>query len=215
MRKKRKILLLSDHALSTSGVGCQSRFLMDGLIQTGNWEVRQLGAAIKHENYEPVAVSPDFIIKPVDGFGNPDMIRQILVTEKPDVILLFTDPRFFLWLWEMEDEIHQVCPIAYWHVWDNYPLPDFNKVLYDSTDLINCHSYLTYNIVKEMCPDKAGFIPHSLHENVFYELYESQKLEARRQVVGENLSDAFIPLWINIIAIRKRPGDVICAWRKF
>lgn len=215
MRKKRKILLLSDHALSTSGVGCQSRFLMDGLIQTGNWEVRQLGAAIKHENYEPVAVSPDFIIKPVDGFGNPDMIRQILVTEKPDVILLFTDPRFFLWLWEMEDEIHQVCPIAYWHVWDNYPLPDFNKVLYDSTDLINCHSYLTYNIVKEMCPDKAGFIPHSLPENVFYELSESQKLEARRQVVGENMEDAFIPLWINRNAKRKRPGDLIWAWRKF
>ena len=215
MSKKRKILLLSDHALSTSGVGCQSRFLMNGLIRKGNWEVRQLGAAIKHESYEPVMVNDDFIIKPVDGFGNPEMIRQILVTEKPDVIMLFTDPRFFLWLWEMEDEIHQVCPIAYWHVWDNYPLPDYNSVLYDSTDLVNCHSFLTYNIVKEMYPDRAGFIPHSLPENVFYELSELQKIEARKEVVGPNLENAFVPLWINRNAKRKRPGDLIWAWRKF
>ncbi len=215
MSKKRKILLLSDHALSTSGVGVQSRFLMEGLIKTGNWTVRQLGAAIKHENYEPIAVDPDFIIKPVDGFGNPEMIRQILVTEKPDVIILFTDPRFFLWLWEMEDEVHQVCPIAYWHVWDNYPLPDFNQVLYDSTDLINCHSYLTFNIVKELVPDKAGFIPHSIPKGVYYELSDDQKKVARDHVVGEGLHDAFVPLWINRNAKRKRPGDLIWAWRKF
>ena len=50
--KKRKILLLSDHLLSTSGVGCQSRFLTYGLVKTGKWSVRQLGAAIKHENYD-------------------------------------------------------------------------------------------------------------------------------------------------------------------
>ena len=168
MTEKKKILMLSDHALSTSGVGCQSRFLVNGLLKKNEWTVRQLGAAISHENYDVVKVTDDFYIKPVDGFGNPEMIRQILVTEKPDLIFIFTDPRFFTWLWEMEDEIHQVCPIAYWHVWDNYPSPEYNKVLYDSTDLINCHSYLTYNIVKEMFPDKAGFIPHALPDEVFY-----------------------------------------------
>jgi hypothetical protein len=26
----------------------------------------------------------------------------------------------------MEDEIHQICPITYWHVWDNDPYPAFN-----------------------------------------------------------------------------------------
>ena len=61
MSEKYKILLLSDHALSTSGVGCQSRFLMDGLIRKGNWSVRQFGAAIKHTNYDVVKVSDDFI----------------------------------------------------------------------------------------------------------------------------------------------------------
>ena len=105
--EKYKILLLSDHALSTSGVGCQSRFLVNGLLEKGCWSVRQLGAALKHDNYDVVQVTPDFIIKPIDGFGNPDMLRIILATEKPDVVLLFTDPRFFTWLWEMEDEVHR------------------------------------------------------------------------------------------------------------
>ena len=30
---KKKVLVLSDHALSTSGVGCQTRFLIEGLIE--------------------------------------------------------------------------------------------------------------------------------------------------------------------------------------
>jgi len=213
--KKKKVLMLSDHALSTSGVGCQSRFLINGLVEKGSWTFRQLGAAIAHEDYEPVKVNDDFLIKPVDGFGTPDMIRQILVTEKPDLIFIFTDPRFFTWLWEMEDEIHQVCPIAYWHVWDNYPSPDFNKVLYESTDLINCHSYLTYNIVKEMFPEKTGFIPHALPESIFYEVSDFEKIQARKNVMGDKYDDAFVALWVNRNAKRKRPGDLIWAWSKF
>ena len=147
---KKKILMLSDHALSTSGVGCQSRYLIDGLVRTGKWSVRQFGAAVKHSNYDIVKVTDDFIIKPVDGFGTPEMLRQALAMERPDVLFLFTDPLFFTWVWEMEDEVHQICPIAYWHVWDNLPVPKFNQVLYDSTDLINCHSHATYSYVKEL-----------------------------------------------------------------
>lgn len=207
--------MLSDHALSTSGVGCQSRFLVNGLLKKGEWSVRQLGAAISHENYDVVKVSEDFYIKPVDGFGNPEMIRQILVTEKPDLIFIFTDPRFFMWLWEMEDEIHQVCPIAYWHVWDNYPSPTFNKVLYESTDLINCHSYLTYNIVNEMFPERTGFIPHALPEEVFHELPDVQKSNVRRSVIGPGHENDFVALWVNRNAKRKRPADFLWAWSKF
>ena len=96
--KKMKILMLSDHALSTSGVGCQSRYLAEGLIAKGCWTIRQLGAALKHANYDVQQPHPDLIIKPIDGFGDPDMIRVTLATEKPDVLLIFTDPRFFIWL---------------------------------------------------------------------------------------------------------------------
>src|SRR3990167_3747619 len=96
--QKKKILVISDHGLSVSGVGCQTRYLIEGLIKKGEWTFRQLGAAIKHGNYDTVVVNPDFIIKPIDGFGNRDMIRSLLVQERPDAILIFTDPRFFIWL---------------------------------------------------------------------------------------------------------------------
>lgn len=214
-KNKYKILLISDHALSTSGVGCQSRFLMNGLIDKGSWTVRQLGAALKHSDYTIQAPHPEFIIKPIDGFGNPDMLRVLLATEKPDVLMIFTDPRFYTWLWAMEDEIHQMCPIAYWHVWDNHPLPDFNKNYYASTDLINCHSYLTYEIVKEYFPDRANFIPHALPDDLFFQLSDEEIRKHKAKLFGPENVDKFVLFWVNRNAKRKRPGDVLMAWKRF
>tara|TARA_Y100000310_G_scaffold227085_1_gene229298 strand:+ start:14 stop:1267 length:1254 start_codon:yes stop_codon:yes gene_type:complete len=213
--KKYKILMLSDHALSTSGVGCQSRFLINGLIEKGCWTVRQFGAALKHDNYDVVQVSEDFVIKPIDGFGNPDVLRIALATERPDVVLLFTDPRFFTWLWEMEDEIHQLCPIAYWHVWDNRPRPTFNDKYYAATDLINCHSYPTYEIVSEKFPERTNFIPHALPTDVFFPLPDLEKKRWRQDILGYQKKDDFVVLWINRNAKRKRPADVLWAWSLF
>lgn len=212
---KKKILMLSDHALSTSGVGCQSRFLIDGLLRKGTWTVRQFGAAMKHTNYDTVKVTDDFIIKPIDGFGNREMIIQALAAEKPDVLLLFTDPRFFIYIWEMHDEINEICPIAYWHVWDNRPTPLFNKVLYEGTDLINCHSYLTHQMVNEICPGKSNFVPHALPKELFYPLPYDQKKMYRSQILGPDREDDFVLFWVNRNARRKRPGDVLESWAKF
>jgi glycosyltransferase involved in cell wall biosynthesis len=213
---KKKILMLSDHALSTSGVGCQSRYLIDGLIKKGKWSVRQFGAAIKHSSYNIVKISDDFIIKPVDGFGTPDLLRQTLAVERPDVLLLFTDPRFFIWVWEMEDEIHQICPIAYWHVWDNLPVPKFNQVLYDSTDLINCHSHATYSYVKDMAPGRTNFIPHALPLDLFKPIESKEEIKSlREQIIGKDRSDHFVLFWVNRNAKRKRPNDILWAWQLF
>jgi glycosyltransferase involved in cell wall biosynthesis len=212
---KRKIVMLSDHALSTSGVGCQSRFLIQGLLEKGCWTVRQFGAAMKHENYDTIVVNPDFIIKPIDGFGNREMLLQAIAAEKPDVLLLFTDPRFFIYIWEMHDEINKICPIAYWHVWDNRPAPKFNKVLYEATDLINCHSHLTYEMVNEIVPGKANFIPHALPEKLFFPLPEEEIYNHRISTIGKERKDHFIVFWANRNARRKRPVDLIEAWSIF
>ena len=214
-KKKYKILMLSDHALSTSGVGTQSRHLIHGLLEKGCWTVRQFGAAIKHEDYRTVVVNEDFIIKPVNGFGNAESLRVVLATEKPDILFLFTDPRFFTWIWEMEDEIHQVCPIVYWHVWDNRPTPRFNDVLYDSTDLINCHSHLTYEMVSENFPEKTNFIPHALPEDIFFPLGKHAIKAYRRQLLGPERQDHFVAFWMNRNAKRKRPNDVLLSWKYF
>ena len=215
MNRKKKILVLSDHALSTSGVGTQTRHLIEGLLEKGEWSFRQFGAAMKHDNYDTIVVNEDFIIKPIDGFGNRDLIRLTLATEKPDVLFIFTDPRFFIWLFEMEDEIHQVCPIVWWHVWDNEPYPDFNSVLYEATDKINCHSHMTYELIKPHFPKRASFIPHALPNKVFYQLDDETIKNARRDVLGPGTEDNFVLFWINRNAKRKRPSDLLLSWKIF
>ena len=213
-QKKYKVLMLSDHPLAPSGVGVQARFLIDGLVATGRWSFRCLGGAIKHANYQTTVVNPDFIVKPVDGFGNRDMIRSILLTEKPDAVFLFTDPRQFIWVWEMEDEIRQVCPIVYWHVWDNDPYPRYNHPWYEGTDLINCLSYKTFEMVKASFPDKTNYIPHAFPKQVYYPLPEEQAAQLRKQNFGPR-ADWFQVLWVNRNATRKMPADLLLGWKTF
>lgn len=220
MAEKYKILMLSDHALSSSGVGTQSRWLINGLLATGKYKFLQLGAAVKHANYDVVKVSDDFIIKPIDGFGDKEMLRVILATERPDAVFLFTDPRFFIWLWEIEEELHQVCPITYWSVWDERPTPTFNKVLYDSTDLINCHSYLTYEMLSEMMPARAqdgtlNFIPHALPQDIFKPIDPAKRPQLRSSILSAAHADHFVAIWVNRNAKRKRANDVLESWRLF
>lgn len=213
-QKKNKILMLSDHPLCTSGVGVQARFLIQGLINTGKYSFRCLGGAVKHPNYDTVMVNPDFVIKPVDGFGNHEIIRNILISERPDAVLLFTDPRQFMWLWEIEDEIHQFCPITYWHVWDNDPYPSFNNVWYQSTDLINCLSYKTYELIKPHFPEKTNYIPHAFPKQVYNKLPEQQVKQLRLNNFKDR-ADWFTGLWVNRNATRKMPNDVLNAWKVF
>lgn len=213
--QKKKILVISDHALSTSGVGTQTRHLIMGLLEKKKYTFRQFGAAMKHTDYRTMVVNEDFIIKPIDGFGDRDLIRVTLATEKPDAILIFTDPRFFIWLFEMIDEVHQVCPVAWWHVWDNDPSPTFNNVLYDGTDLINCHSYHTYQNVSKTYPDKTNFVPHAVPDDLFSPLPDHERKRLKTQLLGKNREDHFVGIWINRNAKRKRPNDVLLAWKIF
>lgn len=212
---KYKVVVLSDHALSTSGVGTQTRHLLEGMLKKECWSFRQFGAALKHSNYDTIAINKDFIIKPIDGFGDQDLIRKTLIMEKPDLIFIFTDPRFFVWLFEMEDEVHQICPIVWWHVWDNYPYPKFNDVFYQATDQINCHSHMTYEMLKDTYPNKTAWIPHTLPPHMFYRLSESDVKQNKATLLGKDRQDDFVAIWVSRNARRKRPSDMLLAWKKF
>lgn len=212
---KKKILIISDHALSPSGVGVQTKYLVEGLLKTNDYEFIQLGAAVKHQNYSTVKVNDNFYIKPIDGFGNPVLLRSVILNEQPDALLIFTDPRFFTWLFQIEDEIRQVCPILWWHVWDNKPTPKFNYWMYDSTDAINCHSYLTYLMCKENYDKKTTFIPHAFPKSVFYKIDDNLRKSEKKRILGEKRKDNFVCLWMNRNCKRKRPGDVLYSWKLF
>ncbi len=216
---KKKILFISDHPLSTSGVGCQARYLIEGLLKTEKYTFRCLGAAIKHGDYNLKRISDDWWIKPIDGFGDKNMIRLLLATERPDAMVIFTDPRFFGHVFDMEDEVHQLCPIAWWAVWDCDPFPEFNTPIYECVDMINCHSHMTYNLYGDRFPERKdktiNWIPHTIPKQIFHPLEESEVQQARIKMFGDERKDWFIGFWVNRNARRKMPADVIESWSLF
>ena len=172
--EKIKILTLSDHPLSPSGVGTQTKYVIESLLQTGRYKVISLGGAIKHEDYRPAFVHPyeqDWLIFPVDGYGDHDKLRSIIRKEKPDIVWFMTDPRFWGWLWEIEDEIRAVAPLVYYHVWDNYPYPHFNRKYYESNDVIVSISKVTHDIVAGVAPEtELIHIPHAVDGEIFKQI---------------------------------------------
>jgi len=215
--KKKKIFVISDHPFSPSGVGTQTRNVIESLISTGEYSFICFGGAIKHDNYQPQKIDPhgeDWVIYPVDNYGSQETVRSIIRTEKPDMLWFMTDPRFFPWLWEIEDEIRSLIPMVYYHVWDNYPYPVFNKVWYNSCDHVACISKVTHDIVKTVAPDTdSQYIPHAVNSEIFKALEEKEILELRKQA-GLNKDD-FIIFWNNRNARRKQSGSLIFWFAKF
>ena len=215
MSKKIKIMTLSDHPMSPSGVAHQTRLMIDHLVKTGKFEFICLGGAIKHDNYQPQRVESwgeDVLIIPVDNYGNPDMIRSFLRNEKPDILWFMTDPRFFGWLWEIEDEIRALVPMVYYHVWDNYPYPKFNKGFYDSNDAVVTISKVTDDIVRTVAPDvECHYLPHSVNTENF--VFDEEVREKNRK--AQDLEDKFVVFWNNRNARRKQSGSVIFWFKEF
>ena len=91
----------------------------------------KIGGVIKHPDEGKIINMNDSVRKelnipdtnltiyPVSGYGSQPVLREIMVREKPDTILHYTDPRFWGWLYEMEHEIRQNIPIYYYNIWDD------------------------------------------------------------------------------------------------
>ena len=216
--KKITILTLSDHPLSPSGVGTQTRNMIEAMLKTGKYRFVCLGGAVKHENYQPIQVEPwldDWVIFPVDGYGTPDLIRSFLVNHKPDILWFMTDPRFWGWLWEMENEIRSVAPMVYYHVWDNKPYPLFNKIWYDSNDLVVTISKVTSDIVRNVAPDTEEFyLPHAVNTDIFKKLSAEDVAKIKLSTLKDD-GDKLTFFWNSRNARRKQSGSVIWWFKEY
>ena len=214
---KIKVLTISDHPLSPSGVGTQTRYVIEALLKTGNFQFNSLAGAMRHDNYTPVKTEEwkdDWVIYPIDGYGDPDTIRSLLRTYKPDIVWFMTDPRFYIWLWEMEDEVRSMVPLVYYHVWDNYPYPTFNQHYYDSCDVIATISKVTDDIVKTVSPDtESVYIPHAVDSEIFKPL-EKDVIQKARLDAGIKPEQTLF-FWNNRNARRKQSGSLIFWFKDF
>jgi glycosyltransferase involved in cell wall biosynthesis len=125
-----------------------------------------------------------------------------------------TDPRFYVWLWDIEDEIRKNVPMVYYHVWDNYPYPFFNKRFYDSNDMICTISKVTDDIVRTVSPDvMCKRIQHSVDTNLFSQKSEASDFEIRQKIIGDE--DKLIFFWNNRNARRKQSGTLVFWFKEF
>lgn len=219
MSKKIKILTISDHPLSPSGVGTQTRYIIEAMLKTGKYSFFSLGGAVKHNDYRMQKTEEwgdDFIILPVDGYGDQNLIRSLLEQVKPDILWFMTDPRFYGWLWEIEDEIRCKVPMVYYHVWDNKPYPHFNKPYYLSNDVIVSISKVTDDIVRNVAPEvETYYIPHAVDMNMFKRMPDFQVEEFRKKAFPNDKKRKFTVFWNSRNARRKNPGSVVWWFNEF
>ena len=219
MSDKIKVFTISDHPLSPSGVGTQTRYVIEGLLKTGKYQFVSFGGAISHADHNPQkteAWGEDWVIWPVDGYGTQDQVRAMISQQKPDILWFMTDPRFYEWLWAIENEIRTMVPMVYYHVWDNYPYPHFNRKYYESNDHVACISKLTYDVVQTVAPaPDSSYVPHAVDTDIFCKLEEDKVMPFKIERFGKEGAEKFYFFWNNRNARRKQSGSLIFWFKTF
>ena len=224
-------MLICDDIRVTSGVATVAKEIVIHTAQHFNWV--NLGGAITHpeagkrldlsQSTNDVTGLKDssVIMYPVNEYGNSDILRQLIKIEQPDAIMLITDPRYFVWLFAMENEIRKSIPITYLNIWDDYPAPLYNLPYYEACDLLMGISKQTVNINKIVLGDKADkkiikYVPHGLNHEIFKPLdkNDSKLLEFKKNLFKGKEYD-FALLFNSRNIRRKQIPDTMLAYRHF
>lgn len=229
--ERKKILLLCDDLRMHSGIATMAREFVIGSAHHFNWF--QIAAAVKHQDTNKILdISEDVNkqigiedslvrLKPNDGYGDAKLIRQIIKQEKPDALFIFTDPRYWTWLFEIEREIRSQIPIVWLNIWDDYPAPMYNKQYYNSVDALLAISKQTKVInelvLQEDYKDKiSAYVPHGINTDQFKPLdKESEEFKNFKEEVLMGEDYDYVVFFNSRNIHRKRPGDVILSYRMF
>ena len=233
--ERKKILLLCDDIRMTSGISTMAREIVIGTSHRFNWV--NLGAAINHPDQgKKLDLSQDtnnnlgitdasVFLYPISGYGTQELVRGLIDLEKPDAIMFFTDPRYWIWLFQMENEIRKSIPMIYLNIWDDLPAPIYNKSYYESCDTLMAISKQTYNINKLVLGSKAKnktirYTPHGINEKLFYPVTEFMKedvegLEKKKKEIFGDFNPEFVVFYNARNIRRKSTSDLIAAYSLF
>jgi hypothetical protein len=230
-KDRKKILLLTDDIRVHSGVAQIGREMVLHTSHRYNWV--QLAGAVKHpEKGKKVDLSTDnnklagiddssVILYPTDGYGNPDLLKGVIETEKPDAIFLITDPRYFQWVFAMENQIRKEIPIVYLNIWDSLPAPMYNKEFYESCDALFGISKQTKAINEIVLGDRGKnkvikYVPHGLNNKIFRPLDKTNEdLQKFKKHLSKDKDCDFMLLFNSRNIRRKSISDTILAWKLF
>jgi glycosyltransferase involved in cell wall biosynthesis len=228
--QRKKILFICDDIRMHSGVATMAREIVLGTSHHYNWVV--IGAAIDHPeagqrldlseatNKETENSDSNVVIYPNNGYGNADLIRYMLKTEKPDGLMFFTDPRYYDWLFAIENEVRKQIPMIYLNIWDDLPAPLYNRAFYESCDALLAISKQTKNINEMVLGKRAdgkviSYVPHGINEKQFFPIENQDELkETKKKLFGDKEFD-FI-LFFNSRNIRRKCiSDLLAAHKLF
>jgi glycosyltransferase involved in cell wall biosynthesis len=228
--QRKKVLMLSDDIRTHSGVGNMAKEIIINSAHHFNWV--NLGGAVKHpEAGQGFNLSPDVNqmtglndadvkVIATNGYGDASILRAVINQEKPDAIVHFTDPRYWQWMYAMENEIRQHCPLIFYTIWDDLPYPMWNREFYRSDDMLLCISKQTKNLVENVLrdhpkPGRIQYVPHGIDEKKFFPIVNDFEFEAfKERILNEEKQD-FVVLWNSRNIRRKNPSDIILAWKTF
>lgn len=229
--ERKKILLICDDIRVHSGVATIAKEIVIHTAHHFNWI--QVAGAINHpEQGKKLDLSGDtnkvtgiedssVTLYPTNGYGDTTLIRQLIQLERPDAILLITDPRYFTWLFNMEHEIRKKIPIAYLNIWDDYPAPMYNRPYYEACDLLMGISKQTVNINKIVLEEKAEdkvikYVPHGLDPNVYFPIDKNDKEFIKfKKELFPNENPEFIVFFNSRNIRRKQISDALISFRAF
>jgi glycosyltransferase involved in cell wall biosynthesis len=233
--QRKKILFLCDDIRMTSGISTMAREIVVGSSHVFNWV--NVGGAINHPDQgKKLDISSDtnrimgiddssVFIYPTNGYGSPELIRQLIDVEKPDAIMFFTDPRYWVWLFQMENEIRKKIPMIYLNIWDDLPAPLYNQSFYDSCDTLMAISKQTLNINRMVLGDKVKgkilkYVPHGINEKIFYPITEfmqsqNEALEKKKKEIFGDFKPEFVVFYNARNIRRKCTSDLIAAYAMF
>jgi len=230
--QRKTILMLSDDIRTNSGVGNMAKEIIINSSHYYNWV--NIGGAVKHpeegkgfdisDDVNKLTGMDDASVKVIatSGYGNAPMLRQVIKQENPDAIVHFTDPRYWIWLYQMENEIRQNIPMVFYTIWDDLPYPMWNREFYRTDDMLLCISKQTKNLVENVLKDfpkpdwAVKYVPHGVNEKVFFPITINDLGfgEFKKQILGDKEYD-FVVLWNSRNIRRKNPSDIVLAWRTF
>jgi glycosyltransferase involved in cell wall biosynthesis len=229
--QRKTILLLCDDIRFTSGISTMAKEIVIHTAHRFNWV--NLGAAIQHpdqgkrfdicQDTSALANIPDasVYIIPTSGYGTPELLRQVIDMEKPDAIMFFTDPRYWIWLFQMENEIRRKMPMVYLNIWDDYPAPMYNRPYYEACDVLLGISKQTVNINKLVLGDKAkdkliSYVPHGLNHDIFKPLDKNDpNFKAFKQNMFKGKEYDFVMFFNSRNIRRKQIPDTLLAYKLF
>lgn len=175
-----KILWISDHPGMNTGYGKITSQTIAHLKNRGH-EVLLMAAVGGNPPFQEQEWN-GFRLWTVANYGNAEQIRYFLNKEKPDVVLANADPRFFDYLFKLDNEIRRVCPLVFYHLWDDLPFPTFNTPYYNSCDHIIAGSAFTRDLLQNngIPNDMLTYAPIGFDAHVYKPL-SAVEIDAFRQ----------------------------------